>query len=310
MRKQTGILLIGVLLLVAAAPWIAASCASRPLLPRQLREERDQYDAGVATAQQATSDARLTETPIPPKVVPIGTIKLPVGALSPTATRGIYTPTVTVTLTVPPLSPTATSTGTAVLSTSVEVNVTSAVARSTVKIVGSVFITGTATPVGNVTVRSTPMPEASAPPTLTASSAEITPTLTAPQVNTRGMVEVEDVITAAMLMAQVQRSIEDDSLTLVALDITPQGIRAVGQATLVGTLQQPLEMQGTFVVENESLVVDVTSVLLNGRDVTARYGSALEDEIRWQLYQMLPQRFVQSYTLYDGQIVVRSLKRP
>lgn len=119
---------------------------------------------------------------------------------------------------------------------------------------------------------------------------------------------MEDIITEEMLREQVQKSNTDGSFSDITVRITSEGLRVTGKA-VVTLFQQPFTMTGTFVVENESLAVRVESILLNGVDVTAQYRSQLEDEIRWQLYQLLPQRFVQSFTLADGQIVVQSLKR-
>ena len=86
--------------------------------------------------------------------------------------------------------------------------------------------------------------------------------------------------------------------------------KAYGEAAVIGAIRRPVEMQGVFAVENESLVLKVDSLLLDGQDVTEQYRSQLEESIRWELYRLLPQRFVQSFVLADGQILVRSLKRP
>lgn len=190
---------------------------------------------------------------------------------------------------------------------------TATLADSTVRILRSATVTQTSTPISEIIiVRSTPIPDD--PITVTTTSVlAITGTepsgVESPTVGQSGKSVIEDIITNEMLSEQVQKSIKDDSLSDIVVKITPDGMRVSGKVTLVTLLKRPFEMTGTFEVENESLAVKVDSILLNGSDVTEQYRSQLEDEIRWQLYQLLPQRFVQSFDLAEGEITVQSRKR-
>lgn len=310
--QRFSIVILCSLFVVAAAPWLVSSCAPNPLLPPQLSAERADYETRVAVAQQATLAAQRLATSPPPRVVPIGTLD-PVNVALP----------ITPTLTAPaaPLTTTTELTTTTVVSKSPSTDAATAVmatvpaANSTVRILGRATVTQTGTPISTVViVRATQQPPTTSvvtstvDPSMTNTLTAVTAIASAPQVNMRGMSAVEDIITDEMLREQVQKSNSDGSFSDIGVSITPDGVRVTGK-TSATLIEQPFTMTGTFFVENESLAIKVESILLNGVNVTARYRSQLEDEIRWQLYQLLPQRFVQSFTLNEGQIVVQSLKR-
>lgn len=300
--------------MVAGTPWLLSSCSPRPLLPRQLKEERAQYETRAASAQQATLDAQRVATSPPPRVVPIGTARPSSGASNSVPTMEIFTATLTVThqitQAIVDIESSETVSQALVL---VDKLPTATLADSTVRILRSATVTQTSTPISEIIiVRSTPIPDD--PITVTTTSVlAITGTepsgVESPTVGQSGKSVIEDIITNEMLSEQVQKSIKDDSLSDIVVKITPDGMRVSGKVTLVTLLKRPFEMTGTFEVENESLAVKVDSILLNGSDVTEQYRSQLEDEIRWQLYQLLPQRFVQSFDLAEGEITVQSRKR-
>jgi len=322
--QRVSIVIILFLFVVASVPWLVSSCTSQPLLPLQLSEERSNYETRVAVAQQATLAAQRAATSLPPRVVPIGT-------LSPAVATAIFTPTINV-----PAAPltattdittndqiTSTDQVTSMIPRSQEilgfataVMPTSSGANSSATILRSATVTQTATPVSTAVVaRSTPpaappqavtvVPVGTTDSTVTTTLAVNTPAAIS---NTRGMTAVEDIITEEMLRDQVQKGDTDGSFSDIVVRITPDGLRVTGNAVVM-LLQRRFTMTGTFVIENESLIVNIDSILLNGIDVTSQYRVQLESEIRSQLYQLLPQRFVQSFALEDGQVVVQSLKR-
>lgn len=333
--QRVSIVITLFLFVVASAPWLVSSCAPQPLLPLQLSEERAQYETRVAVAQQATLAAQRAATSLPPKVVPIGTLSPDLATAVSTAT--INVPPAPLTATVPLTATTGMTTSNPITSTSqvtpsvplsaeilglaTAVMPTATGGNSSARILSSATVTQTGTPVSAVVVaRATTSPDPSQAATVQAVtgmpvSATVSTTATAqtaitptPPINTRGMTAVEDIITEEMLREQVQNGDTDGSFSDIVVRITPDGLRVTGNAVVM-LLQRRFTMTGTFVIENESLIVNVDSIRLNGLDVTSQYRVQLESEIRSQLYQLLPQRFVQSFTLEDGQIVVQSLKR-
>ncbi len=322
--QRVPIVIILCLFVVASLPWLVSSCASQPLLPLQLSEERASYQTRVAVAQEATLAAQRVATSLPPKVVPIGT-------LSPDMATAIFTPTINI-LAAPLTATTgittdgqitATDQVTSMLPISQEIlGLATAVmptptgANSSAMILSRATVTQTGTPIAGVVVaRATPPVDtaqaATVVPIGTPDTSVATPqATTAPtaSANTRGMTAVEDVITEEMLRDQVQKGDTDGSFSDIVVRITPDGLHVTGNAVVM-LLQRRFTMTGTFVIENESLIVNIDSISLNGIDVTSQYRVQLESEIRSQLYQLLPQRFVQSFTLEDGQVVVESFKR-
>ena len=305
--------MILVLCLVAVAPWLVGTCSPRPLMPQQLRDERNQYQTRVAAAQEATADYQRRATSPPPKVIPIGTVAQVVGVATNTAFT--ITPALTPiddSAAALPATPDVSVVPTVATATLEAAAIAAQSAKSTVRILTSTLVTQTVTPTaGIVVVRSTPLPVATSAPTVTGTVPETmpAPVAVARQSDLSGMVEVEDIITEANLTDRAQQGIEGDSIAGLAIGITAEGLSVQGEAVIVGAVRRPFEMSGTFAVENESLVVKVVSILLDGQDVTEQYRSQLEESIRWELYRLLPQRYVQSYVLTDGQILVRSLKR-
>ena len=303
---------------MAGVPWLLSSCSPRPLLPHQLKEERAQYETRAASAQQATLEAQRAATSAPPRVVSIGTVKAADVVSTTTSEVATYTATLTVTSQLSP-SLEAEASHESVLPTFIPTATltTPLPANSTVKILNRSTVSQTGTPISTVivvrstqvansqvsnssVVTGTPVPE---------KTATISNSAAIPTVNALGMKFVEDVITEDMLSEQVKTSNEDGSLSDVVIHITSQGLRATGKIQIAPILQRPFEMSGTFIIENESLAIKVESISLNGNDVTAQYGSDLEDDIRWELYQLLSQRVVQSCAFEDGQITVQSFKR-
>jgi hypothetical protein len=125
-----------------------------------------------------------------------------------------------------------------------------------------------------------------------------------------GLVETEDVITEGMLTEQVKRDADDDSLSDLTIGLAPEGISAVAFVTIFPGIKRRIEASGTFAVDNNSLVVTVSTIQFDDLDVTERYRGQLESSLNSSLYRLLPQRYVQSYKLGDGEVRVYSRVRP
>jgi hypothetical protein len=123
------------------------------------------------------------------------------------------------------------------------------------------------------------------------------------------MVDVQDVITEAMLSSQAQQDGANDVVKGLVITLQPEGISAVGRVTVFPGITRPIEMRGTFAVEEDRLVTHISSILFDGHDVTEQYRSGLEERVNWSLYKLLPQRFVESYQLSFGQMTVYSQVR-
>lgn len=311
MRMQTALLATGLLLLLALAPWLVSSCAQRPLLPDELRQARTQYAARVEAAQAATMAAQ-RQGPSSRKVIALGTVAA--SALAATHTRtplpaptGIVTPTVVATqmATTPTRAP----------GSSTVVIVSSNVVTATV--VPPLAITATAPPTNTPTVTVTTMistrviviganatPAAPVSGPLRGGNVPIVPG------RPLGLVAIEDVITEEMLTAQMQQDASAAALSDLTVHLTSDGFSALGNFAIRPGFTRPVEMVANFAVENDSLVAQVTSIRFGGLDVTEQYASELEGRINWGLYQLLPERYVDSFTLGDGVVIVQSQMKP
>jgi len=306
MRSHVAIILVCVLIVLAMMPWIVSSCAQRPLLPDELRQERENYTATVSAAQGATIEA-LRRAPSTPKVIIIGTVtparytKGPVPSPA-IHTRSIATPGSSQTSegAVPRSTMMATPTGTPAEPSSIITVNTVVVVESPTLTPRRVVVRSEASPEGLIEV---PIET----PTVSATES-ITDTLS-PALPS-GLVDTEDVITEEMLTEQVKRDAGDYSLSDLSIKLTSDGISAIALVTIFPGIKRRIEANGTFAVENYSLVIKVSSIRFDGLDVTERYRGQLESSINSSLYRLLPQRYVQSYELEDGEIHVYSKVKP
>ncbi len=113
-----------------------------------------------------------------------------------------------------------------------------------------------------------------------------------------------------MLTEQVKMDAEDTSLNDLMIYISEDGIFAVGTVSIFPGLKRKIEISGNFVVQRESLLAEITSIVLDNLDVTEEYRWQLEDNVNTSLYRLLPQRYVRSFELSDGQVSVDSEVRP
>jgi len=311
MRMQTALLATGLLLVLALAPWLVSSCAQRPLLPDELRQARTQYAARVEAAQAATMAAQ-RQGPSSRKVIALGTVAATALAATRTpeplpAPTDIVTPTVVATqmATKPTRAP----------GSSTVVIVSSSIVSATV--VPTLAITATVAPTSTSTVTATTMvttrvivvganttPAAPTSGPLRGGNVAIAPG------RPLGLVAIEDVITEEMLTAQMQQDANAAALSNLTVYLTPDGFRALGNFAIRPGFTRPVEMVANFAVENDSLVAQVTTIRFGGLDVTDQYASEMEGRINWGLYQLLPQRYVDSFALGDGTVIVQSQMKP
>jgi hypothetical protein len=125
-----------------------------------------------------------------------------------------------------------------------------------------------------------------------------------------GLVDAEDILTAQMLMDQFERDAEGQDLPDLNVHLSPDGIRITTYVAILPGITQQIEAEGIFLVENNSLLVSIASIVLDDHDVTKRYAGQLESRINTSLYSLLPQHFVQSVTLFEGRMLVRSKVKP
>ncbi|MEM7536321.1 MAG: hypothetical protein AAF639_29320, partial [Chloroflexota bacterium] len=119
----------------------------------------------------------------------------------------------------------------------------------------------------------------------------------------------QDILTEQMLIEQLQAEADDLTFSDLSLEFSPDGIYAAGDVELSFGLKRPIKTWANFAIENESLVVDVTTIEFNGIDVTDRFQGQVEEKVNSSLYRLLPERFVQSYELAEGEVTVLSRMR-
>lgn len=295
MSKYAWILATVALLILAMLPWLVASCTPEPLLPEQLSLERVYYEQTVAAAQEATRAAERLGSSTR-QVVPLGTVATTATAEpKPTEFQTITltsAPSTTVTRTATD-TPTAAPTAIVTIISTKEITYTP---EATAKVI---VIQSGATPV-------TPQASPSATSVITATvTAYASPSIPS------GLVDVQDVITEQMLSEQVaEDAASDTSLSHLVIELTPEGIHSVSRIMILPGVTRSIVTTGIFVVENASLKVKVTSILLERADVTEQYRSRLESSLSWTLYQLLPQRYVESFDAEEGQVTVYSKVRP
>lgn len=320
MRTQTVLLLTTVLLLVALAPWIVSSCSSRPLMPNELPQQRSRYEATMVAAKHATIEA-MRKGESNRQVIAIGTVAVTAVMSATTPITRTVRPTVSLTPTLSlaltaTLTPTPThlaeigETPTAMITATQRV-----VGSSSVKIVRSTVLT--TTPVSPTVASTMPLtptkkivivhvdgtPVATQIVPVNPDSAGKTPTPAA------GFVAKQDVLSEQMLTTQVQTDASDTTLSNLVINLQWDGVYATGDVPTLLGFKQPVEVRGNFAVEHDSLVFKATTILFKGVDVTEQYRGQLEERVNSSLYHLLPQRYVKSFKLGNGEVVVQSQMR-
>jgi hypothetical protein len=293
MRKMMIVLLLAGIGALALLPWVAQAFRPEPLLPEDLRLARQRYEETVEAAQDGTIEAIRRATSVP-EIRIIGTVAGSPGApkVKPTSAPAVAgaSPTsetiaIVIQRTLPPgdapapvmtLPPRPTPT--------VAASPTNSAASPT---------SSAASPTSSAAASSSPTATAGGSPALPAN-----------------LVDVEDILSEAQIVEQVRRDAGEDMLLNLDLGIGTDGVSADSSVTVFPGIAQHVQADGTFAVENESLVFRAASVQLNGADVTARYRDSLESRINTSLYRLLPGRFVQSFELGAGEVRVVSKMRP
>lgn len=315
MRIRMAFLITILLLFLAALPWIIAACAPDPMMPESLLVERSRYDTVVVTAQAATIEAQRAE-PSKRKVVPVGTV-----LVSPVAASPALTPTATVLaieiITTPePPTPTeneSTPVATQVIQLSDQ---TTKDSSSTVTVTGRTVLTASESISQTETLTSVVIVvQSDSPATTTPTKVNETPGAASIEAENAppipaGLVDLKDVITTHMLVDQVALDSANVPLSDLIIDITDRGFTASARLGLIPGFSKPVIVTGELAVKNNSLVAQVDSITYGDSDVTGQFRGQVEDGINSSLYRLLPQRYVTSYEIDFGQLVVHSKGNP
>lgn len=338
MRTKPTIILVLLLVALAAAPWVIAAYVPHPLLPDDLRQSRQRYEATVAVAQEETREAAnnapsiatvhvigtlrpaegtmitiLAPSPTPvatnPPATSIATVRV-IGTVAVEATETgnpshIATPAETaVTYTAVPEDTTAPPT----MTTSTQPTTVSTgqpsptVSRTATPAVAPGKLTSTPLPARTPAVSGTPT-EPRSVPTSAGESPDGPPTPI-------GLKDTEDTLTEQMLEDQITHDAENDGLSDINVTLRSDGIEATAIAVAGPGITRKIDVKAEFAVEQFSLVAKVVSVRSGDSDLTSSYKAPLESRLNTSLYRLLPQRWVQSFELGDGYVRVYSKVRP
>lgn len=277
--------------------------------------EKTYYEETVVASQAETREAQRTATSPPPEIRIIGTATET--ARTPVPADTLITAQEEITVTVSPMP-----------SNTLEATETpTEVPTSSVKIVRTATTTQTITPTQVViVVRSTPTPAQES--TVVVETEVMTntssvagtplpvntpdPTATPTPYRPGGLVEIEDVLSESMLTERARKDMDDDAISDLRFILKPDGFQVQGTYTTqtIPRISQPLDVKGTFVVRNDSLTTDISSIFVGNTDVTDGYRPGVERGLDSSLYRLLPQRYVQTYEIVNGELVVQSLIRP
>ena len=289
MRIYTTIILSCAFFILALAPWIVSNCASQSLVPEEFHRGRERYEATVSAAQEATIEA-IREAPSTSIVFVVGTLE---------ASR------------TPDPMPFSAATATSVSSQrreDADLSLTTPVPESISVLPLPVSTVTPAVTPRQITIRSQAVSQTPTRipiiPTLQNVKATFSPDLPS------GLVDTKDVITEEMLAEQIKADINHSSLSNLTIKLSPDGISAIALITILPSIKQRVEAKGIFAIEEYNLVVKVSEIRLDGLDMTKRYRGQLESSINSSLYRLLPQRYIQSYELANGEITVYSKIKP
>jgi hypothetical protein len=124
-----------------------------------------------------------------------------------------------------------------------------------------------------------------------------------------GLVDTEDLITDEQLTEQLKMEPEGSQLKDLNVSLTETGFQVEGALSTFPVGGEKVTVRGEFLIKNYSLVVNVSSITLNGTDVTLSYHEEVESRMDTSLYRLLPERYVQTFMLADGQFLVFSKVR-
>lgn len=125
-----------------------------------------------------------------------------------------------------------------------------------------------------------------------------------------GMIDVEDILTEAMLVDQLREDDDENDLTNVRISISEQGLTLSADLDVFAGIKQNIHAEGSFTVKEDNLVVEISSIKLENSDVTRLYKKNFESRVATSLYKLLPLRYVQGFEMRNGEVIVRSKMRP
>lgn len=326
MRTYSSYILTAIFLGLAATPWLISSCSSRPLMPNELQQAPVNYELTVEASQVATIDAQ-RQQPSTRNVVAIGTVAVEsendesqLSTEGPPTATAVSAEDSAVSESPPSAEEQIDSTqvdaaeeATAESEADADEPESSDMGPSEVTILDSAFLTQTVEPTPLqivVTSNATPAPtsEVAIATVVVGESNVLTDSsnLMQTQVMTPPVELVEDLLTEQMIAEQLLQDVGDLGITDMVITLTPDGIVGFGSVSTLFGLAQDVRTEGNFLVENESLKVDITSILLGNQDVTAEYSDQLADSVNSSLYRLLPQRYVQGFEAGFGEVRVQS----
>lgn len=124
-----------------------------------------------------------------------------------------------------------------------------------------------------------------------------------------GLVDTEDIISELELTYQLTKDAGDGNLKDLKIYLLPEGFRIESKVTIFPGIKRNVEVQGVFVITNYKLIAKINSIFLDNANVTDQYSRTLEDRLDSSLYRLLPERFVQSFIITNGTLVVYSKVR-
>jgi hypothetical protein len=124
-----------------------------------------------------------------------------------------------------------------------------------------------------------------------------------------GLVDTQDLITEEQLTEELKMEPEGSQLKDLNVSLIEMGFQIEGTLSTFPVGGEKVEVRGEFLVNNYSLAVHVSSVLLNGQDMALPYHEEIESRMDTSLYRLLPERYVQYYELMNGKILVHSKVR-
>jgi len=121
-----------------------------------------------------------------------------------------------------------------------------------------------------------------------------------------GLIDTEDIITEEQLTEQLKTEPEGSELKDLNVTLLENGFQINSGLSMFPVNNQQVEVHGVFIIKNYSLVVSISSITLNGDDVTSSYHEEIESRMDTSLYRLLPERYVQSFIILNGRLLVSS----
>ncbi len=122
--------------------------------------------------------------------------------------------------------------------------------------------------------------------------------------------DVNDTLTDGKITEQLLIDAGDSDFHNIQVFLNEGGIHITSVLTVLPGINQEVKAQGVFTVQQYSLRIVLSSITSDGMDVTSQYCKSLQTRLNTSLYRLLPERYVQDFDLFAGEIVVYSKIRP